>query len=66
MCGVGHFQIQYEQQGQGNSDEGRERKFGGQYDGNANFDIPADMNDGGFCPAKAIASIPQMGDSSAV
>lgn len=65
-CSVGGFQIQHEHQGERNSDEGRERKFRGQYDGDANFDFPADLNDGGFCPAKAIASIPQMGDSSAV
>lgn len=66
MCGVGHFQIQQEHQGQGNSNEGREGEFGGQYDGDANFDVPADFNEGGFCTAKVIASIPQMGDSSAV
>lgn len=66
-CGVGRFQIQYEHQGKRNSDEGREGEFGGQYDVDANFEVPVVivkfLKDAGFCRAYVTASIPQMGES---
>lgn len=65
-CGVGRFQVQQEHQGEGNSDEGRECEFGGQYDVDANFDVPGVivmfLKDAGFCRAYVTASIPQMGE----